>query len=212
MRKTSLGLITVMLAALMGSALADAVADGEAGLTALKSGDYSKAIIFFTRALKGNQLKSADREFAYLSRGKAYLRSGKPVPAISDLKMAVKLAPDDSEAADTLAQAQSANSRSATDSDAPRRSRSTAEGGVSWCRKLISIIGFRRRMLAHTNTWFMPIGSFRNRPWVTQFPRTVALNKQASTNSILRPEILSRSRLTTVAALTTAPRLLMAKH
>src|ERR1700742_2879797 len=92
-----------MLLAAAG-AFANAVDDGNAGLDALKKEDYPTAIRMFSRALKSGQLAGADKEFAYLNRGKAYLGNHQLDLAIADLKAAVKLAPDDSEAADALSE------------------------------------------------------------------------------------------------------------
>ncbi len=52
------------------------IAAGKAGISALEAGSYQRAISLFTRALSDKQLKSADRELAYLKRGEAELDLG----------------------------------------------------------------------------------------------------------------------------------------
>jgi tetratricopeptide (TPR) repeat protein len=89
------------------SAFASAIDDGNAGLDALNSGDFTKAISLFTRALKSGELKGDDREFAYLNRGKAYLARGDNAKAVADLEEAVKLNPSDQDASAALQQAKS---------------------------------------------------------------------------------------------------------
>ncbi len=84
---------------------AAAVDDGNAGLEALNSGAYDKAIALFTRAIKSGQLAGDDKEFAYLNRGKAYLGKHAYARAVADLRMAVKISPDDADAKDALQQA-----------------------------------------------------------------------------------------------------------
>ena len=74
------------------------IEEGNAGLDALNSGDYDGAIRHFTLALKPGALAGEDREFAYLNRGKAYAAKGDYEHAIADLRMAVRLKPDDDDA------------------------------------------------------------------------------------------------------------------
>jgi tetratricopeptide (TPR) repeat protein len=81
--------------------------DGNAGLTALQQGDYTRAISLFTRALNSGKLSSNDKEFAYSQRGTAYLKAGKITAAITDFKRALKLKPDDQDAQSGLDEAQS---------------------------------------------------------------------------------------------------------
>jgi len=81
--------------------------DGNAGLTALQQGNYTRAITLFTRALNSGKLSSNDKEFAYSQRGTAYLKAGKVTSAIADFKRALKLKPDDADAQSGLDEAQS---------------------------------------------------------------------------------------------------------
>jgi len=83
------------------------VADGNAGLDALKAGDYAKAEAMFTRALGSSKLAGDDREFAYSQRGEAYLKDGKYAQAIADFQRALKINADDSDAQAGLEEAQS---------------------------------------------------------------------------------------------------------
>jgi tetratricopeptide (TPR) repeat protein len=99
-------------AALLGCALSLSTAahaggaqDGEAGLQALDRGSYDEAVRLFTRALGARDLSNDDREFAYLSRGKAYLGEGDKTDALADLHRAVQLKPDDADAQAALSQA-----------------------------------------------------------------------------------------------------------
>lgn len=99
--------LAVVIAFVATAALANAIDDGNAGLDALNNGAYDDAIRLFTKALKSGQLKGDDQEFAYLNRGKAYIGKHDYAKAVADLKKAAKLKPDDSEAQDMLAEAQS---------------------------------------------------------------------------------------------------------
>ncbi|MGD0143324.1 MAG: tetratricopeptide repeat protein [Rhizomicrobium sp.] len=83
-------------------AYAGAVEDGTAGLAALNRGSYDEAIRLFTRALKSGELSPEDREFAYLNRGNAYLAKNDFKDAVADLRKAVELKPDDSDAQASL--------------------------------------------------------------------------------------------------------------
>lgn len=83
-------------------ALANATDDGNAGLDALNSGAYDKAITLFTRAIKSGELAGDDKEFAYLNRGKAYLGKQDYKDALPDLREALRLNPDDADAQGSL--------------------------------------------------------------------------------------------------------------
>jgi tetratricopeptide (TPR) repeat protein len=102
--------------ALSTAARAGGAQDGEAGLQALDHGSYDEAVRLFTRALNAKDLSNDDREFAYLSRAKAYLGKGDTTDGLADLRQAVRLKPDDADAAAALSQA--TNGR-ADDSSAP---------------------------------------------------------------------------------------------
>jgi tetratricopeptide (TPR) repeat protein len=81
---------------------ADGVSDGNAGVEALKSGDYDKAIRMFTRALLLGKLSRDDSEFAYLNRGNAYAGKGDVDHAIADYQKAIAIKPDDEDAQSAL--------------------------------------------------------------------------------------------------------------
>lgn len=88
-------------------AYAGGIEDGTEGLAALNRGSYDEAIRLFTKALNEGDLSTDDTEFAYYNRGKAYLAKGDTRHAIADLKRAVQLKPDDSDAQDSLQTAMS---------------------------------------------------------------------------------------------------------
>jgi tetratricopeptide (TPR) repeat protein len=104
-------------------AFAGPMEDGNAGLDALKAGDYAKAVTLFTRALASGKLAHDDKEFAYGQRGAANLKLGKTAAAILDFKNALKLNPDDEEAQAGLAEAQSQGAAS-------QRAAAPASGGM----------------------------------------------------------------------------------
>lgn len=86
----------------VSAAYANAVDDGNDGLQALNSGDNDRAIVLFTRAIKG--LNGDDQEFAYANRGRAYARKSDYSSAIADLDHARQMKPDDTDAqADLIA-------------------------------------------------------------------------------------------------------------
>lgn len=95
-------------AILSTGALASATDDGNAGLEAYQRGSYDEAITLFTRAIKSGQLSNSDKEFAYLNRGRSYLAKNQYKSAISDLTIAVRLNPGDSDASDALTMAKQA--------------------------------------------------------------------------------------------------------
>jgi len=100
------GLVMALGVAVAGMAAAGPVEDGNAGLEALKDGDYRKAVTLFTHALGSKQLSNDDREFAYSQRGTAYLKDGNATAAVADFKRALKLKPDDADAQSGLEEAQ----------------------------------------------------------------------------------------------------------
>lgn len=105
MKRAALAVITgVALASLAqaGTARANGVDDGNAGLSALQNGDYDVAIRLFSRALDSRGLKGDDREFAYANRGVAYLKKGDVSSAIVDLDRARQMKPDDADAQNEL--------------------------------------------------------------------------------------------------------------
>lgn len=85
-----------------GSAHANGIQDGNAGLQALQNGDNDGAIALFTRALSARDLRGDDREFAYANRGQAYLNKGDLSDAIADLDKARQMKPDDTDAQTAL--------------------------------------------------------------------------------------------------------------
>jgi tetratricopeptide (TPR) repeat protein len=106
-RKSAILYLALAAAALPALACANAVDDGNAGVDALNNGAYDKAVKLFTHALRSGELKGDDEEFAYLSRGKAYLGEHDDKLAIADFKAALKLKPGDSEAQSALDEAES---------------------------------------------------------------------------------------------------------
>ncbi|MGD0143323.1 MAG: hypothetical protein ABSC92_09200 [Rhizomicrobium sp.] len=100
MKAVLCGALLMLMAA--SAAHADAIADGNAGLTALQGGDYDNAIRLFTRALKSGGLTGDDLEFAYANRGKAYLMKADYSSAIVDLDKARQMKPDDTDAQNNL--------------------------------------------------------------------------------------------------------------
>jgi tetratricopeptide (TPR) repeat protein len=110
LRKSAIVLAAV---ALPVCAWANAVDDGNAGVDALNSGDYGKAVKLFTHAIASGQLAGDDKEFAYFNRGKAYLGEHEYKLAAADLKTALKLKPDDADAQAALAEAQAGSSPAA---------------------------------------------------------------------------------------------------
>jgi len=101
-------LVLALGVAVASTAAAGPTEDGNAGLEALKNGDYKHAEALFTRALGSKQLSNDDREFAYSQRGEAYLKDGAAAAALADFKRALKLKPDDADAQSGLEEAQSA--------------------------------------------------------------------------------------------------------
>ena len=99
----------ILIAGLVSAsaAFANASDDANAGLDALKQGDYPRAVTLFTSAIKSGQLSSDDLEFAYSQRGEAYLKSGNAKAAALDFKQALKMKPDDQDAQYGLSEAQS---------------------------------------------------------------------------------------------------------
>jgi tetratricopeptide (TPR) repeat protein len=95
--------IATLALVIAGPALAGPEEDGNAGIEAMKAGNYAKAVQLFTRALGSSQLSPDDKEFAYVQRGTAYFQLGNKVAAKLDLERALKIKPDDNEAREGLA-------------------------------------------------------------------------------------------------------------
>ena len=106
LRSSICALVLVSGVTVAGAAFAGAEDDGNAGLEALKSGDYKRAETLFTRALNSGKLAGDDKEFAYSQRGEAYLKDGNAAAAAADFKRALKLKPDDADAQAGLEEAQ----------------------------------------------------------------------------------------------------------
>jgi tetratricopeptide (TPR) repeat protein len=92
--------------------------------------------------LNSGQLSGDDRQFAYSERGKAYLEKGEFAAAISDLKRAVQLKPDDADAEQELIEAESRQSdgqgrrenshdRSAAGAESAEQATADANAGMS---------------------------------------------------------------------------------
>jgi len=90
--------LVILTAAIATNAVAGGIEDGTAGLYALDRGSIDEAIRLFTKAIGDGDLSSDDLEFAYFNRGKAYLAKADHKAAIADLRQAVHLKPDDTEA------------------------------------------------------------------------------------------------------------------
>jgi tetratricopeptide (TPR) repeat protein len=101
--RAALGLALALLAG--SQAVAGPEEDGNAGLDAMKSGDYTRAVQMFSRALASGKLSGDDREFAYVQRGTAYLSLKNKAAAVADFEKALKIKPDDADAKQGLAEA-----------------------------------------------------------------------------------------------------------
>jgi len=103
------GTLAYILAAALSlasaAAHADAYDEANSGLDALKNADYDRAIGLFTHAIDSRELSGDQLEFAYASRGKAYLSKGDLSSAISDLDRARRMKPDDVDAQNDLVSA-----------------------------------------------------------------------------------------------------------
>jgi len=97
---------------LAAPALAGAEDDANAGLDAMKQGNFAKAVQMFTRAILSGKLPADEREYAYTQRGAAYLELHNKAAATLDFEHALKIKPDDQDAIDGLAQARAATGRS----------------------------------------------------------------------------------------------------
>ena len=102
-----------------GAAHAGGVADGEAGLQAFDRGSYDEAIRLLSKALKAKGISSDDREFAYLLRGKAYLKQNDATDALADLRQAVSPKPGDPDAQSALKEALAGQATPPSDQAAP---------------------------------------------------------------------------------------------
>jgi tetratricopeptide (TPR) repeat protein len=105
MMKIAIVLITTLMIS-VSVARADGLSDANAGLDALNHGDYSRAVMLFTRAIKIGKLSPADKELAYVKRAQAFLGEKRADLALADLDKAQALDPKDSDIAALRAQAQ----------------------------------------------------------------------------------------------------------
>lgn len=114
-------LVLLLLATAAGRA--SGVDDANAGLNALNRGDYATAVRLFSKALGEGGLSAADRELAFVKRGRAYLGEHRDDLARADLERALKLDPNDPEAANLLQRAEAGpgGQRPAQASNAPRK-------------------------------------------------------------------------------------------
>jgi hypothetical protein len=165
------------LAAVMAAShvRADGVADGNAGMEALKNQDYDKAIRMFTRALLVGKLSQEDSEFAYFNRGNAYAGQGDLDKAIADYQKAIQIKPDD-------ADAQSALQAALDKKSGPKGSASSA-GGDPW--------GLMSSMVGKLY-WYQPLGkpphdAFLKVSWVTE-QRDLSLSVKSRTGQPLVSE------------------------
>jgi tetratricopeptide (TPR) repeat protein len=156
MNARGLAAIAAVTVALMGAAPAGGIADGEAGLAALKRGAYDEAIRLFTRALQPGRLSHNDTEFAYLNRGAAYEAKGDLDHAVADYKKAVKLKPEDQDAQTALSEAQS-KLADAAQPESPAEAPAVAAPGDPW--------GFYAEMAGHCY-WRQAIGHDPHESWV----------------------------------------------
>jgi tetratricopeptide (TPR) repeat protein len=95
-----LGIVAICaaLALSAGVALADPVADAQAGQEALNKGDLNTAIAMFSRAIDSRALPRQGLESAYVERATAYAGQHKYDLALADLDLALAISPDDPDA------------------------------------------------------------------------------------------------------------------
>jgi tetratricopeptide (TPR) repeat protein len=111
MRRTVKAVLAAGVGALLlmtGAAHADGLQQANAGMAAMERGDYRAAAELFTKALVAGDLGPADMELALVKRAESYLHVGLAKAALPDLDQALRLDPNDAEAADLLAQAKQA--------------------------------------------------------------------------------------------------------
>lgn len=114
MRKLGNSIGWVVLCVIASNARAEnGVQLGTHGLAAFERQDYPAAVRFFTSALQSKGLKALDRELAYLKRGEAELDLGQIAAGSRDLRKALQLKPDDTEAQQFLKLAESAQPQTA---------------------------------------------------------------------------------------------------
>jgi tetratricopeptide (TPR) repeat protein len=87
------------------AAAADGRSYGNDGLEALNRGANDDAVDLFSKAIRAGDLHGDDLEFAYASRGRAYLRKGDISNAVMDLDRARRMKPDDPDAQGDLSTA-----------------------------------------------------------------------------------------------------------
>jgi tetratricopeptide (TPR) repeat protein len=98
MKAVRIWAVSAVLLIASPAAIADSDDDANAGLDALNKGSYASAVELFSRALGSGTLSPADREYAYVKRGQAYLGEHATAKANADFDQALKLNPKDQEA------------------------------------------------------------------------------------------------------------------
>jgi hypothetical protein len=93
-------IVVAALSFASGAALADSLADAQAGLEALGRNETEVAIRLLSRALGEGGLSQSDRELAYVKRAEAYALEGRNDDALADAQRALALDPGDAEALD----------------------------------------------------------------------------------------------------------------
>lgn len=73
---------------------AGAVEDVNAGVAAVKAGEYEEAISFFTKAIESGELSQEDLSAAYDNRGNAWFKKGEYDNAIADYTQAIEIVQD----------------------------------------------------------------------------------------------------------------------
>jgi tetratricopeptide (TPR) repeat protein len=154
---------------------ADGVADGNAGMEALKNQDYDKAIRMFTRALLVGKLSQDDSEFAYFNRGNAYAGAGDLDKAVADYQKAIQIKPDDDDAQSAL--------QAALDKKSGATGSASAVGGDPW-----GLMSFMVGKLY----WYQPLGkppheAYLKVSWVTE-QRDLSLSVRSKTGQPLVSE------------------------
>lgn len=96
MRKTAL--IVLFCASFAGApaAFADARADYEAAVAALRAGKQKEAIAFLTRAIVSKEVSGDALAALYALRAEVHVQSGQPLDAVVDFTKAIELLPNDS--------------------------------------------------------------------------------------------------------------------
>ena len=142
--KLSSAILGLIFSAAPVLAWSDGAADGDAGLVALKGGDWDRAILAFTRALGAGDLAPDDQELAYLGRGEAWLAKGDREHAEIDLRRALALKPSDIEAQAALRRVLGQGETSGVGGRTHNYNTTLGTFGVP-CRKILLVRGARRR-------------------------------------------------------------------